>query len=234
MQLLALPGSWEAALRGKRPISRLITAVLGGVVAWFAWTAPAGATLISVSGPNSNLGSAPAIIGAPADVTDDAASNTGMQGFDERQDVLLGAALSVDGGSIAAGTRVNSHMIFLNTVGNTDASQANVIWTFDGIVLGVMSDSTGTLEVASSAILGAIGTIYPAAAFTARGLESNNGGDGPNDGYTIAGNTLIVAMHVTEPGDWIRVVTAVPEPGTIALLGVALAVFGFSRRCKYR
>ena len=39
-------------------------------------------------------------------------------------------------------------------------------------------------------------------------------------------------MRVTEPGDWIRVITAtnVPEPSIFLLFGTALAVLGFSRR----
>ncbi|NJN40841.1 MAG: hypothetical protein HC807_08620 [Gammaproteobacteria bacterium] len=198
-----------------------LTSALICSIAWLMFAVPANAMLLSVTGPNSNLGAAPAIIAAPPDVNDDAAYNTGMQGFDERQNVLLGAAILIDGGgSIAAGTRVNSHMIFLNTgPGNNTTANGhyNVVWTFDGIILGIMSNQNGSLEVSSSGVLGAIGTAYPNAPFAARGIENNNGGVGPfsADGYTIlTANTLRVGMSVTEPGDWIRVVTSVPEPGT--------------------
>ena len=115
--------------------------------------------------------------------------------------LLLAAPLQVDSGAVPAGLKVDSHMIFLNTVGNVQAIDPGVVWEFDGPVVGVMSDNNGNLEAASSGLLGATGTAYPLAGFNNRGLENN-------DGYVVAGNTITVNMRVTEPGDWIRVVTA--------------------------
>ena len=196
-------------------------------------TGLANANITSVVGPNSNLGSAPGIISAPADVTDDAATNTGQQGFNERQGVLLLADLAVDSGSISKGTVVNSHMIFLNTQGNTQGTHYNVTWTFDSVILGVMSDRPGSYEVASSGFLGAVGTIYPGATFDARGLEAM-GDPTTGDGYIISGNTLHLGMGVTEPGDWIRVVTEarceVPAPGAIVLASLGAGMIGWLRR----
>jgi MYXO-CTERM domain-containing protein len=168
------------------------------------------AALVSVTAPGE-------IIPAPPRVLNDDVTNDHQQGFNERQGVLLVAPLSIDGGAIPAGTVVDSHMIFLNISGRGPVSNQGVIWTFDGLVLGVMSDTGGTLEAASSTLLGAIGTTYPAA-FPNRGLENQ-------DGYVISGNQLTVNMRVTQPGDWIRVITAnpVPEPGTVAA-GAALTV----------
>ncbi len=140
------------------------------------------------------------IIPAPTSIIDDppGAVNDHQQAFDERQGLVLGSPLPVDGGAIPAGTVVDSHMIFLNTQEGS-ASDPDVRWMFDGLILGVMSDSNGTLEAASSAFLGAAGTVYPPA-FANRGMESS-------DHYSVSADIIKVTMGVGEPGDWIRVIT---------------------------
>jgi hypothetical protein len=186
---------------------------------------PVHATLISVSGPPSSAGTLAAIIPPPSDALDDIVTNTGMQGFDEAQNVLTTVAHAIDGGSIPAGTLVDSHMIFLNSLGPTFISHENVIWTFDAPIIGVMSDFNGNFEAASTFELGNPLTNYtvtfpgsgPAAPFADRGMEGQ-------DAYLIAGNQITFNLSVTEPGDWIRVITAAaaPEPGTLFLLAVGL------------
>jgi uncharacterized repeat protein (TIGR01451 family) len=174
----------------------------------------------------ASLTGGPDVIPAPPSVLDSSAANppgatnNHQQAFDERQGVLLKAALPVDNGSIPAGTVVDSHMIFLNVPdGTAGASDLNKTWTFRQPVIGVMSDSNGTLEVQSSGILGAPGTAYPQAPFAARALEIPAGakdrgaGGVTRDGYTIKGNAITVGMQVSQPGDWIRVITkATPPP----------------------
>ncbi|MBL4905936.1 MAG: hypothetical protein JKX94_00665 [Sneathiella sp.] len=188
--------------------------------------------LIGVGGPLSNIGTPAAIIGAPALINNITVTNTGQQGFDEMQNVLLGAALAVDAGNIASGMTVDSHMIFFNrTPGSGAASHFNVQWTFSGTILGVMSDSNGNLEAASNGILGAAGTIYPGA-FINRGLETLT------DGYSVLGSVLTVGMRVSSPGDWIRVVTAsstlsvIPLPAGLPLYGAGIALLSFIGWCR--
>ena len=125
----------------------------------------------------------------------------------------------MDGGVIPAGTLVSSHMIFMNQQNGTAGGTVHtgVEWTFDGTILGVMSDINGNLEAASTPILGAPGSIY-GAPFDSRGLESN-------DSYLVAGNVFTLNSHITQPGDWVRVVTearCVPET-----TGLGTAALGF-------
>ena len=182
---------------------------------------------VMVGQAKANFTAGPEIIGAPASVIDDppGATNDHQQGFNEQQGVTLLADLMVDGGFIPAGTVVNSHMIFLNTIGGQVWTQdERKTWTFDGDILGVMSDADGTLEAASSSFLGAPGTTYPGA-FPCRGMEPEG------DGYVVSGNAITVTMYVTEPGDWIRVVAQpIPAPGAIVLGSVGVGLIGWLRR----
>ncbi|MGE0480034.1 MAG: hypothetical protein AB7Q17_06130 [Phycisphaerae bacterium] len=158
--------------------------------------------------------SGPDIIAPPASVASchfGGASNTHQQGFNERQSVVLAADLEVDGGVlIPAGTRVDSHMIFFCWGDSSVHPDLGQVWTFDGQILGVMSDEDGALEAASNATLGAGATSYPGTD-TLRGLE------GPTytypDSYSVSGRTLTLDMTVSDYGDWIRVVTAARDSG---------------------
>lgn len=183
--------------------------------------APARAMLVGTNGVQGA-----GIIDAPADVTGDGYTNTVIQAFNEAAGVILGHDLAVDHGSVGAGRAVDSHMILLNTAPGVAASAGftrlgMVTFTFSRRILGVMSDSKGLLETASSAFLGAIGTLYPSDWYWSRGLERT-------DAYRVEGKTIHVRMGVTSPGDWMRVVTAapVPLPPGLGLFAVALLMTG--------
>ncbi len=191
-----------------------------GFVSCCLITAPAQAAIISFTGNGQILSSAPKSV-VNSSKAGGYFNNKLMTGFNEQQNVLLNKDLKVDNlaigqtgkktakmtslnSSIAAGTKINSHMIFLNQKdGQTGLLQAQATWKFDGKILGVMSDVDGLLIGASDQQLGATGTNY-GASFKNRGMETN-------DIYSFLGNNeLKVNMNITQPGDWIRVITAAP------------------------
>ena len=192
------------------------------IVVLFACQLGAGtayAAIIAVDGPPSSRGEAAAIIEAPPSVYDDAFFADAMRGFDERQGVVLRKKLLVDGGSVAAGTAVDSHLIFLSPYPDHPTRHVTVTWRFSGPVLAVMSDTHCSLQMRSDPLLGNPGTQYPGrSAF--RGMERllrdhygfRGMGRRLGDHYEMDGETLIVTMTVPHLGDWIRVITAAGYP----------------------
>ncbi len=165
-------------------------------------------------------------IAQPASVTDLApGSNTHILAFNERQRMTLAADLVTDSGTIMAGTKIDSHMVLLN---RDDTRTRNLTLAgslvFSGNILGVISTTAGLL---ASDSLGAP-SVYTS--FPNRGLEAYN-----IDGYTVAGSALDVIFKVTQPGDWIRVVSVaeVPVPAAAAFLPMGFAALvGLRRRRK--
>jgi hypothetical protein len=188
----------------------------------------AGAEIISVSGPASSLGAAPIIITAPSDLLDSCATGNGQIGFNEVQGLFTPLAFQADDGVIIPkDTLIDSHMIFFNHADSTAASHHDVVWTFKRPIIAVMSSSDGALEAASSFALGAHSTNHTAspspnaakctgaAPFSSRGLESTSSTapyghtscPSSDDCYTVSGNTIKVNMSISQPGDWMRVIT---------------------------
>jgi hypothetical protein len=180
------------------------------------------AALVSVTGAGEII--------AAVSVQEDSPTNTKQQGFNEKQGIVLGSAVTVDGGTVAAGTKVDSQLIFLNSQGGTRID-TRAEWTFDGLIVGVMSDSGGLLMTATDSIFAAFNDYFTtgtSAPFGAQGLEGS-------DQYAVSGNQLKLRMIVTEPGDWIRVLTvsAVPVPAALLLFAPALLGFlGLRRKAK--
>ena len=151
------------------------------------------------------------VIEAPASTADDnpgyETTNDNMAVFNERQGVTLPQAVECtkNGASVTLppGLQVDSHMVILNNAGSS-LSEAQGTITFTGEILCVMGDYDGNQEAATSSFLGAENTFYPGA-FAARGHEEDG------DTRSMTGNTLEILMRVTEPGDWLRVVTVHEE-----------------------
>ena len=143
-----------------------------------------------------------------------------LYGFDEDQNILLAAALTVDAvpsGSttLPAGTTVASHYIFFDPV----SGSINGTVDFDSDIVAIISSTSRLL---ASDFLANTGVTYLNP--SARGLEVG-------DSVTISGIRQIrFDTTASTPGDYVRILTAfspgaeVPEPGTAALIGVALAL----------
>jgi hypothetical protein len=194
--------------------------IIGGTVTGgSAFTA--GGTFVKLTVPLANP------FGPPNSVGNDTFQSPNLFGFDEDQNILLAAPLTVDVGSspIPAGTLVASHYIFFDP-----GPSQQIIGTvdFDADVLAIM---TSTATLAASDFLANTGVNYlnPGA----RGLE-------PGDSVTINGpKQILFDTFASSPGDYVRVLTefsptaaAVPEPGSLSLLGSGLLALAFLLRSR--
>lgn len=163
-------------------------------------------------------------------VGNDTFQNGNLYGFDEDQNIVLTALLSVDvvpSGNpftLPVGTTVASHYVFFDPQSNTMDGYVE----FDSDVVAIIT-STGNLL--ASDFLANTGVTYLNP--TLRGLEP------AQDSVTIESARRIRFISVaSSPGDYVRVLTAyspgaVPEPGTMTLLGLA-ALAGIGRRARRR
>lgn len=204
------------------PIRATVTALMLGLVG----TGMAGATIVSgtvtsATGSFVKL-SVPLTGSTPANTVGNNNFNLpNLYGFDESQNTTLTAALVPDqGAALAAGTTVASHYIFFDP---TSGALTGTV-TFDANVLAVLS-STATLLATDYLANTGVTYLNP----TLRGLEAV-------DSVGFSGNQITVNLTASSPGDYIRVLTAfspgaVPEPGSLALAGLALTgLIAASRR----
>jgi PEP-CTERM motif len=139
--------------------------------------------------------------------------------FDEQQNGTLATPLVTDTGTIPAGTVVDSQYVAFNAV--TRFNQ-NTTVTLDGTVLGLayLDVGTGVPSLGASDFLGLPGLTY---------IDNcDQCGYEPGDTATFSGNQVFLSSNFGEPGDFARIISAavpppVPEPSSVALLGVALA-----------
>ena len=199
-------------MRFKRILAAVTLAALSATQASAVVVSAIGAS--EYTGPSTNITN-----GSPT-------SNTEYLYVNEAQGVTLGSALTTDQGTIAAGSIVDSHMIFLNRVGGA-LLDIDATFNFSGRILGTMSDINGVNRLVPSDFLGGIFTYTN---FNNRGLENS-------DDFSIGGvndTSLFAEFRVTQPGDWMRVVTVsnVPLPAGAVLMASGLAGFGLMRRRK--
>jgi hypothetical protein len=143
--------------------------------------------------------------GPPDSVGNDNFQSPNLFAFDETQHFVLTAPLVEDVGNnpLPAGTAVASHYVFFDP-GPTQ----NVIGTvnFDAAVLAVITSDT---NLTSSDVLAATGVNYLNP--SSRGLEAG-------DAVTISGpQQILVSVTASSPGDYVRVLTAIPPGPQLAI-----------------
>ncbi|MEL7082473.1 MAG: VPLPA-CTERM sorting domain-containing protein [Pseudomonadota bacterium] len=185
----------------------------------FAGTVQA-ATISVVSGDG-------AVIAAPGRVSNTTpADSTTIFAFNEAEGVILANDLDAVTGmstvadptptsvTIGAGTAVDSHLVIFNSDAGRTQVNAMATFSFSQAILGLIIDGAGL--AATNGELGAEGTSYGAL----DGLEL-----GPNansDEFEVVGNTLFLNLTVTQPGEWVRVITASPAVVPVPAAGFVL------------
>jgi len=190
----------------------------------------AGAALISISAPASVV---PGALASAADVYIFLES-TQTLGAPVDVDIIAPGLYNLadpdNPGVIPAATAVNSYLIHHDSIGFLPNTAA-VSYVFPHKVLGIIINDANLN--ASDPILGNPGTTYPTG-LDYRGLELPylflndvvfwNGNE-----VTITGKS-VTALVI----DQIRVITAVPEPSSLALAGIALPIAWLVRRRCHR
>lgn len=161
------------------------------------------------------------------------ASDGVIYAFDEQQSIVFVSTQPLDFGSIAPGTLVNSHYIQYDTASPTGSVGPGSV-TFDGAILGVITSTANLTADLSPDVIGTsdtwfglettLGAPYPAGA---PGTEAFRGLGSPMDSLTVVlgSNTLMInGLDIETAGalDGIRVLTAIPEPGSAWLVASGL------------
>jgi len=150
----------------------------------------------------------------------DSTNSSNVFGFDERRAVTLSKAYNTQvGGLIAKGTVANSHYLFFDAPTNAPKTAIGTV-TFRTRILGVFTSGGG---VASTSLpFGLSGVTYTHPASFA--LEPST------DSVSFSGKTLSYNLLNGIAGDNFRVLTAVPEASTWAMLIAGFGMVGASAR----
>lgn len=134
--------------------------------------------------------------------------------MNEKQNVALLRNIA----GIRAGTIVSSHYVWFDPRGNSTVVGSV---SFAHRILSVLTTRN---QLSSTDYLGNPNAIYLNP--SARGLENN-------DAVSFSGNTLNVSfLRASSPGDYVRVLTAVPEPSTWMMLILGFGFVGTALRAE--
>ena len=203
--LLSTPGASRAAI--------LSGTVTGGTAKTL------GGTFVKLGAPLGNPFSPTNSVGM------DNFESPNLFGFDETSGVVLTAPLAIDvgGTTLPAGTRLASHYVFFDPENQTPNTSLAGTVSFDADILGIVT-STSNLYASDFLSNPGVNYLHP----SARGFEAG-------DLASITGPRQVsFNLSAGTPGDYIRVLTAmppvaVPEPGSIALVGIGGIVLGLLR-----
>ncbi|MEI7986046.1 MAG: PEP-CTERM sorting domain-containing protein [Armatimonadota bacterium] len=206
---------------------------------------------ISINSGSAVIETNPTNFGYTGDRYDDPIGSDPIHAWFEQGNISLPSATTVDIASsgvygasfvsanvqLPAGTLVNSYFFYYDP-GPGNGPSVKASFHIDETILGVIVlDGNGYVGVSdrfvASDFLSAPGTptIYqPVSHFDGRGLEMY----GPNLVDTvrldIAHGNISFELAAAVPGDQIRVITAVPEPTSLAFIIAGVGIMAFGRR----
>jgi len=182
---------------------------------------PAGAVFVKIDAPPLDNP-----FGSTDNVGSDNFQSNNLFGFDEMQDITLDEPLSVDRlvngqgglepGTLPAGTVLSSHYIFF------DSKAIETVRGFVRFDQDILAVITSEDDLADSDFLGQPDVHYVNTFL--RGLEGS-------DTIALTGpREITVSLTTATPGDYFRVVTAVPEPSTLVMASLfAMLMAGAGR-----
>lgn len=191
----------------------------------------AGAAILSVGGQVTQ-------IAQPADARLNVLTNpTTAYCWNEVQNFALDRAVAIDAfspgtynqasdlvtASLAIGTVVRSHYIHFDVAPQSSASIQGRV-RFDSQIIGVIVvNESGARHLDDSDFLGAP-TLFTHG-------NNNRGLEWATDAFriTILGDTIEFNLSITQPGDFIRVLT-IPAPGALSIAGMGLLCVSRRRR----